>query len=134
MLKVIFACIHNAGRSQMAAAFFNQFADPLTAQAISAGTEPAERVHPEVLAVMREVGADLSGAKPQKLTEDLAKEAHILITMGCGDKCPYVPGLRHDDWPLKDPKGKSIEEVREIRNEVKHRVLDLLKRKIDSST
>ena len=100
MFKVIFACIHNAGRSQMAAAFFNQLADPAKAQAVSAGTEPGTRVHPEVQAMMQEVGIDLSQAKPQKLTEDLARDAQLLVTMGCGDQCPYVPGLRRDDWPL----------------------------------
>ena len=126
MLKVIFACVHNAGRSQMAAAFFNQFADPQKAEAISAGTEPGLRVHPEVLAVMQEVGIDLSNAKPQKLTDDLAREAQLLITMGCGDKCPYVPGLRRDDWPLRDPKGLPTEEVRAIREDIKGRVQALL--------
>ena len=128
MFKVIFACVHNAGRSQMAAAFFNQLADPQKAQATSAGTEPGERIHPEVQAVMQEVGIDLSSAKPRRLTEDLAKDAALLITMGCGDKCPYVPGLRRDDWPLRDPKGMSTEEVRGIRDEVKSRVQDLLRR------
>ncbi len=128
MLKVIFACVHNAGRSQMAAAFFNLLADQQKAQAISAGTEPGERVHPEVKAVMQEVRIDLSEAKPQKLTEELAREAQLLITMGCGDKCPYVPGLRRDDWPLRDPKGLPIEEVRTIRDDVKRRVQDLLSR------
>ena len=112
MIKIIFACVHNAGRSQMAAAFFNEFADAHKAQAISAGTEPGERVHPEVLAVMKEIGIDLSSVKPQMLTEALAKDAQLLITMGCGDECPYVPGLRRDDWPLRDPKGLQIEEVR----------------------
>ena len=126
MFTVIFACVHNAGRSQMAAAFFNQLADPAKARAISAGTEPGERVHPEVLAVMHEVGIDLASAKPQKLTEELAKQAQILITMGCGDKCPYVTGLRRDDWPLRDPKGLPVEEVRAIRDEVKSRVETLL--------
>ena len=126
MQKVIFACVHNAGRSQVASAFFNQLADPSKAQGISAGTEPSLRVHPEVVAVMQESGIDLSHAKPQKLTEELAKNAQLLITMGCGDKCPYVPGLRRDDWPLPDPKGKPIEEVRVIRDEVKHRVEQLL--------
>lgn len=92
MLKVIFACVHNAGRSQMAAAFFNKLADQTQAKAISAGTEPGLRVHPEVLAVMQEVGIDLTNAKPQKLTQELASDAALLITMGCGDKCPYVPG------------------------------------------
>lgn len=128
MLRVIFACIHNAGRSQMAAAFFNQFANSQKAQAVSAGTEPGERIHPEVLAVMQEVGIDLSAARPQKLTEELAKDAQLLITMGCGDKCPYVPGLRRDDWPLRDPKGLSQEEVRTIRDEVRRRVEDLINR------
>jgi arsenate reductase (thioredoxin) len=124
--KVIFACIHNAGRSQMAAAFFNQLADREKAEAFSAGTEPGLRVHPEVLAVMQEIGIDLSNAKPQKLTEELAKDAQLLITMGCGDKCPYVPGLRRDDWPLHDPKGKPMDEVRAIRDEIKGKVELLL--------
>jgi protein-tyrosine-phosphatase len=106
----------------MAAAFFNQIADHEKAQAVSAGTEPGERVHPEVLAVMREIGIDLSHAKPQKLTEELAKDAQLLITMGCGDKCPYVPGLRRDDWPLRDPKGLPADAVREIRDDLKRRV------------
>jgi len=110
----------------MAAAFFNHLSNPQKARAISAGTEPGERVHPEVQAVMQEVGIDLSGAKPQKLTEELAKEAQLLITMGCGDKCPYVPGLRRDDWPLRDPKGLPVEEVRSIRDEVKSRVEALI--------
>lgn len=126
MQKVIFACVHNAGRSQMAAAFFNQLADPEKAEAVSAGTEPGLRVHPEVLAVMQEIGIDLSNAKPQKLTEELAREAQLLITMGCGDKCPYVPGLRRDDWPLRDPKGLPFEEVRVIRDDVRTRVEALL--------
>ncbi len=123
MTRVIFACVHNAGRSQMAAAFFNQLADPAKAVAVSAGTEPGERVHPEVAAVIAEVGIDLSGAKPQRLTEELATGAAWLITMGCGDKCPVVPGVRRDDWPLQDPKGQPIGRVREIRDEVRARVL-----------
>jgi protein-tyrosine-phosphatase len=126
MLNVIFACVHNAGRSQMAAAFFNQLADPQTAQAVSAGTDPGTRVHPEVQDVMLEVGIDLRNAKPQKLTEELAKEAQLLITMGCGDKCPYVPGLRRADWPLQDPKGLPIEQVRAIRDDIKRRVEELI--------
>jgi arsenate reductase len=128
MFNVIFACVHNAGRSQMAAAFFNQLADPTKANAISAGTEPGERVHPEVKAVMQEVGIDLSHTKPQKLTEELAGGVKLLVTMGCGDKCPYVPGLRRHDWPLSDPKGLPTEEVRAIRDDVKGRVQDLLRR------
>ncbi|NYF91266.1 arsenate reductase ArsC [Tunturiibacter empetritectus] len=127
MLKVIFACVHNAGRSQMAAALFNHLADPRKAQAVSAGTEPGDRIHPEVQAVMQEIGIDLSHAKPQKLTEELARAANLLITMGCGDKCPYVPGLRRDDWPLRDPKGLPTEEVRAIRDDIKSRVQVLLR-------
>jgi arsenate reductase len=126
MQKVIFACVHNAGRSQMATAFFNQLADHTKAEAISAGTEPGLRVHPEVLSAMQEAGVDLSNAKPQKLTQELAEGASLLITMGCGDKCPYVPGLRRDDWPLRDPKGLLVEEVRTIRDEIKDRVQNLI--------
>jgi arsenate reductase (thioredoxin) len=126
MRTLIFACIHNAGRSQMSAALFNRFADPAKARAISAGTQPAEHVHPVVMDAMREIGIDLSSAKPQKLTAELAQGADTLITMGCGDECPYVPGLRRDDWPLPDPKGQEIETVRETREEIKRRVLELL--------
>jgi arsenate reductase (thioredoxin) len=122
----IFACIHNAGRSQMSAAFFNQLADRKLAQAISAGTHPAEHVHPVVVDAMREVGIDLSNAKPQKLTAELAQNAEMLVTMSCGDECPYVPGLKRDDWPLPDPKGQGIESVRQTRDEIKRRVLQLL--------
>lgn len=125
MKKVIFACVHNAGRSQMAAAFFNNLVAPSKAKAFSAGTQPAERVHPEVVQVMKEVGIDLSTAKPQRLTEELARDADLLITMGCGDECPYVPGLKRDDWPLPDPKGKDINEVRHIRDDVRARVTSL---------
>jgi arsenate reductase (thioredoxin) len=128
MYKVIFACVHNAGRSQMAAAFFNQLADREMAEAVSAGTEPGLCIHPEVLTVMQEAGIDLSNAKPQKLTEALARNAQLLITMGCGDKCPYIPGLCQDDWPLPDPRGLPIEEVRAIRDEIRERVHELLSR------
>ena len=128
MLNVIFACVHNAGRSQMAAAFFNQFAHPQKARALSAGTQPGERVHPEVQATMRDLGIDLSSAHPQKLTEELARGAHLLITMGCSDNCPYVPGLRRDDWPLRDPKGLPVEEVRTIRDEIRQLVQQLVER------
>jgi arsenate reductase len=110
----------------MSAAFFNKYADPKKAQAISAGTNPADRVHPEVVEAMREVGIDLSAMQPQKLTEELAQGANLLITMGCGDECPYVPGLRRDDWPLPDPKGKGIESVRQIRDEIERRVRALI--------
>ena len=126
MRKVIFACVHNAGRSQMAAAFFNTLADPTKATGISAGTEPGLRIHPEVLFAMQEVGIDLSTAKPQKLTQELANDATLLVTMGCGDKCPYVPGLRRDDWPLRDPKGLPMEEVKVIRDDIKDRVQSLI--------
>ncbi len=127
MKTVLFACIHNAGRSQMAAAWFNALADHDKARAISAGTEPGTRVHPEVLGAMREVGVDLEGIAPQKLTDTLAQKAAILITMGCGEACPVVPGLRRLDWPLEDPKGKPIERVREIRDELRGRVAELLR-------
>ena len=109
-------------------AFFNQFADPKRAFAISAGTRPAEHVHPVVVEAMLEVGIDLRNAKPQKLTLELAQGAEMLITMGCGDDCPYVPGLRRDDWPLPDPKGQGIDSVRRIREEIRARVLELLSR------
>jgi arsenate reductase len=126
MDTVIFACVHNAGRSQMAAAFFNQLADPHAARAVSAGTQPGERVHPVVVDAMKEVGLDLAHNRPQKLTDELARGATLLITMGCGDECPYVPGLARDDWPLPDPKGQPLEEVRRIRDEVRRRVTELL--------
>src|SRR5262249_40241852 len=100
MKTVIFACIHNAGRSQMAAAWFNALADTSKARAISAGTDPGTRVHPEVLNAMHEVGIDLSSKTPRKLTDELARGADMLITMGCREQCPVVPGLRRDDWPL----------------------------------
>jgi len=124
--RVIFACVHNAGRSQMAAAFFSDLADPAKANAVSAGTRPGDRVHPEVVEVMKELGIDLAARRPQKLTEDLATGAFLLITMGCGDECPYVPGLKRDDWPLDDPKGRSLEQVRRIRDDVHDRVAALV--------
>ena len=123
---VIFACVHNAGRSQMAAAFFNSLADPAKARAISAGTQPGAQVHPEVVSAMKEIGIDLSKAEPQRLTEELAQQASLLVTMGCGENCPYVPGLRVKDWPLPDPKGQSLESVREIRDRVRELVSDLI--------
>ena len=126
MTSVIFACVHNAGRSQMAAAFFNRFANPNRARAISAGTEPGATVHTEVVAVMREVGMDLSGARPQRLTDELAQKAELLVTMGCGETCPLVCGLERLDWPLADPKGQPLAEVRRIRDEVRDKVAALV--------
>lgn len=126
MKTVLFACVHNAGRSQMAAALFNLLADPHEATARSAGTEPGTRVHPEVVEAMRERGVDLELVLPQKLTEELAAGASVLVTMGCGEACPVVPNVEREDWPLEDPKGKPIERVREIRREIEGRVRALL--------
>jgi arsenate reductase len=126
MRTYIFACVHNAGRSQMSAAFFNQLADPAKAKSISAGTKPGEHVHPVVVEVMQEKGVDLSGAKPQKLTAELAKDADLLVTMGCGDNCPYVPGLRRADWLLTDPKGRPLDEVRAIQDDIRERIAALI--------
>jgi arsenate reductase len=126
MKTVLFACVHNAGRSQMAAAVFNRLADREKVRAISAGTEPGDRVHPEVVNVMREIGVELENVKPLKLTEDLAARADVLVTMGCGESCPVVPGVVREDWPLEDPKSKPLERVREIRMEIDRRVRQLL--------
>jgi len=126
MNVVLFACVHNAGRSQMAAAWFNRLADPAKARAISAGTDPGSRVHPEVIDAMNEVGVDLSKAVTTRLTTEVAQQAQMLITMGCGDQCPVVPGVRRDDWPLEDPKGKPIAHVRAIRDDIRQRVEALL--------
>ena len=108
----------------MAAAFYNALSK--SEEGISAGTQPGDRVHPEVLTVMKEIGIDFSNAKPQLLTNDLAKQADLLITMGCGEACPYVPGLKREDWPLTDPKGKSLDEVRKIRDEIRQKVEALI--------
>jgi len=112
MDTVLFACVHNVGRSQMAAAWFNKICDRAKASAISAGTEPSERVHPEVVQVMQEEGIDLTNVKPHFLSTELAQKATLLVTMGCGDACPYVPGLKKLDWPLLDPKGQPLDVVR----------------------
>jgi arsenate reductase len=122
MKRILFACVHNAGRSQMAAALFNRYVDDGKATAFSAGTAPAERVHPEVLEAMKEIDIDLTGISPQRLTDELARSADVLVTMGCGDACPVAPGTERLDWPLEDPKGKSAERVRAIRNDVRDRV------------
>jgi len=125
---VIFACVENAGRSQMAAAFFNQLANPALAQAVSAGTQPASQVHSEVAIAMREVGIDVSAAKPKLLTPELVEVGYLLVTMGCGDQCPIVLGLRRDDWALEDPKGRPMAHVREIRDDIRDRVRALVER------
>ncbi len=125
---VVFACVHNAGRSQMAAAFFSRLVAEGRGRAISAGTAPGSRVHPEVVDAMREVGIDLTAAQPTKLTAELASGARLLVTMGCGDECPAVPGMRREDWPLPDPKGQPVERVRQIRDEIRDRVMALLVR------
>lgn len=127
MDRVVFACVHNAGRSQMAAAWFNRLADPAKARALSAGTQPGGAVHPEVVAVMQEVGVDLSAARPTLLTDDLAARAQVLVTMGCGEACPHVPGIRRFDWPLEDPKGKPLDQVRRIRDDIEQRVAAFVK-------
>ncbi|MHB1569656.1 MAG: arsenate reductase ArsC [Solirubrobacteraceae bacterium] len=127
MASVLFVCLHNAGRSQMSAALLE-----LTAggrhQAMSAGSEadPAGRVHPEVVEVMHELGIDLSGRRPQRLSTELARRADVVVTMGCGDACPYIPGKRYVDWELPDPKGRPVDEVRQIRDDIASRVQDLL--------
>lgn len=126
MTTVLFACVHNAGRSQMAAAWFNLLADPAQARAISAGTEPGTSVHPEVVTAMQEVGVDLSRARTTRLSDEVARQAQLLVTMGCGDQCPTVPGTARDDWPLEDPKGKPIERVRAIRDDIRDRVRTLV--------
>lgn len=126
MTTVLFACVHNAGRSQMAAAYFNALADADKARAISAGTEPAGRVHPEVVLAMREAGIDLEGAVPQRLTDAVASSANILVTMGCGEQCPMVPGAKRLDWELKDPKGQDLDSVRGIRDVIKAHVIGLI--------
>jgi len=126
LTTVLFACVHNAGRSQMAAGFFNALADSAKARAISAGTRPADRVNPVVVQAMLEVGIDVSGERPQRLTPELARGAEWLITMGCGDECPVVPGVKRDDWPLDDPADQPLERVRAIRDEIRSRVEELL--------
>lgn len=126
MNTVIFACVHNAGRSQMAAAFFNKCADPSKARAISAGTQPVYQVHLRVKMAMSEVDIDLSGATPKKLTPELATGASYVITMGCKENCPYIPSATMMDWPFEDPNGKELDQVRVIRDMIKAKVLNFL--------
>jgi arsenate reductase len=130
MATALFVCLHNAGRSQMSRALFERAAGGRHA-ALSAGTTPGDRVHPEVVEVMRELDVDLSDRQPQPLTDELAKRADVIVTMGCGDECPYVPGKRYLDWDLPDPEGRPIEEVRATRDEIADRVESLL-RELDS--
>ncbi|MBS1870625.1 MAG: arsenate reductase ArsC [Actinobacteria bacterium] len=124
MATALFVCLHNAGRSQMSAALFEQAAGGRH-RALSAGTTPAERVHAEVVEVMRELGIDLSDRRPQRLTRALAEQADVVVTMGCGDACPYVPGKRYVDWQLPDPKGRPLADVRATRDEIARRVAAL---------
>jgi arsenate reductase len=131
MANVLFVCLHNAGRSQMSQALFER-ASGERHQAASAGTMPAERVHPEVIEVMRELDVELSGRTPRRLTTELAQWADVIVTMGCGDECPYVAGKRYLDWDLPDPRGRPVEEVRATRDEISRRVGDLV-RELDQS-
>ena len=124
MAHVLFVCLHNAGRSQMSRALFEQAAEGRHT-ADSAGTTPGDRVHPEVVEAMRELEIDVSGRVPQKLTQELAERADVVVTMGCGDECPYIPGKRYVDWDLTDPKGKDLETVRAIRDDIAARVREL---------
>jgi arsenate reductase (thioredoxin) len=125
MAQVLFVCLHNAGRSQISKALFDHAANGRH-DSESAGTEPGERVHPEVVEVMKELGIDLSVHKPQKLTNELAEWADVVVTMGCGDACPYIPGKRYLDWDLPDPKGRPVDEVRALRDDIERRVTDLV--------
>ena len=124
MASVLFVCLHNAGRSQMSQALFERAAEGRHT-ALSAGTTPAEHVHPEVIEVMRELDIDLAGRRPQLLTRELTEQADVVVTMGCGDACPYIPGKRYIDWELPDPKGHPVSEVREIRDSIAMRVMAL---------
>ncbi|HJZ83740.1 MAG TPA: arsenate reductase ArsC [Polyangia bacterium] len=126
MTTVLFACVENAGRSQMAVAFYNALVDLSRGRALSAGTAPGRRVHPEVIEVMRELGIDLERARPRALTGELAASAQLLITMGCGEACPAVPGLPRQDWALDDPKGQPLSRVRAIRDAIRERVQSLI--------
>jgi arsenate reductase (thioredoxin) len=125
MASVLFVCLHNAGRSQMSQALFERRAAGRHLS-LSAGTTPAERVHPEVVEVMRELDLDLEGRRPQLLTRELAERADVVVTMGCGDSCPYIPGKRYIDWDLPDPKGRPLDEVRATRDEIERRVAELI--------
>jgi arsenate reductase (thioredoxin) len=125
MATALFVCLHNAGRSQMSQALFERAAEGRH-RALSAGTTPADRVHPEVVEVMREVGIELADREPKLLTRELAEQADVVVTMGCGDECPYIPGRRYLDWELEDPKGRPLDEVRATRDDIDRRVRQLV--------
>ena len=125
MATALFVCLHNAGRSQMSQALFERAAGGRHT-ALSAGTTPGDRVHPEVVEAMRELGIDLSDRVPRALTRELAEQADVVVTMGCGDECPYIPGKRYVDWDLEDPKGRPLEEVRATRDDIERRVRALV--------
>lgn len=122
---VLFVCVHNAGRSQMAAGYLETLSDGLV-DVRSAGSEPREHLNPVAVAAMAEEGIDIAGASPKLLTVDAVREADVVITMGCGDTCPFFPGKRYEDWVLDDPAGQSIEAVRVIRDEIRERVRSLI--------
>jgi arsenate reductase len=126
MATALFVCLHNAGRSQMSQALFERAAEGRH-RALSAGTTPGDRVHPEVVEVMRELGIDLADRIPKALTTELAEQADVVVTMGCGDECPYIPGKRYLDWDLEDPKGRPVDEVRATRDEIDRRVRELVR-------
>ena len=130
MARVLFVCRQNAGRSQMSQALFERAAGGRH-ESRSAGTAPADHVHPEVAEVMRDLGIDLSGCVPQRLSDDLAQWADVVVTMGCGDECPFIPGKRYIDWELEDPAGQELEAVREIRDDIDRRVHALLRKDLD---
>jgi arsenate reductase (thioredoxin) len=125
MATALFVCLHNAGRSQMSQALFERAAEGRH-RALSAGTTPGDRVHPEVVQVMRELGIDLADRVPHALTTELAEQADVVVTMGCGDECPYIPGKRYLDWDLEDPKSRPVEEVRALRDDIDRRVRALV--------
>jgi len=127
MAHVLFVCLHNAGRSQMSRALFDELAAGRhTAESAGSEADPDGRVHPEVVQVMREIGIDVAGERPKRLTTELAEAADVVVTMGCGDACPYIPGKRYLDWDLPDPKGRHVDEVRATRDEIAERVRALL--------
>ncbi|MGA2927933.1 MAG: arsenate reductase ArsC [Solirubrobacteraceae bacterium] len=133
MSRVLFVCVHNAGRSQMSQALFNSAALGQH-EARSAGSEPADSVHPDVVAAMDEIGIDLRGETPRLLTRELAEWSDVVVTMGCGDACPYIPGKRYLDWDLEDPKGQSLDAVRATRDRIAHRIDGLLAELNDAAT